>query len=76
MRRHLTFANVTSVLALFIALGGTSYAVATIGTKQIKNNSVRSVDVRNGTIVSRDVKRGGAGRVCREGIVPGHGPEG
>ena len=42
MRRHLTFANVTSVLALFIALGGTSYAVATIGTKQIKNNSVRS----------------------------------
>jgi len=61
MRRHLTFANVTSTLALFIALGGTSYAVATIGTKQIKNNSVRSVDVRNGTIISRDVKRGGLG---------------
>ncbi len=62
MRRHLSFANVTSLLALFVALGGTSYAVATIGTKQIKNNSVRSVDVRNGTLVSRDVKRGSLGR--------------
>ncbi len=38
------------VLALFIVLGGTSYAVATnsIGSAQIKNNSVRSTDVRNG----------------------------
>ena len=36
MRKHLTFANVTSLLALFIALGGTSYAVATnsIGTRR------------------------------------------
>lgn len=74
MRRHLTFANVTSVLALFIALGGTSYAVSQIGTKEIKNNSVRSVDIRNGTIVSRDVKRGGlGGRAVKEsalGTVP------
>ena len=59
-----------------IALGGTSYAVATIGTKQIKNNAVRSVDVRNGTIISRDVEAWRAGRVGRKGIVPGHRPEG
>ena len=74
MRRNLTFANVTSLLALFIALGGTSYAVATIGTKQIKNNSVRSVDIRNGSVVSRDVKRGGlGGRAVKEsslGVIP------
>lgn len=69
MRRHLSFANVTSLLALFIALGGTSYAVAinSIGTKQIKNNSVRSSDVRNGTLSSRDVKRGSlGGRAVKE----------
>ncbi len=67
MRKHLSFANVTSLLALFIALGGTSYAVATIGTKQIKNNSVRSVDVRNGQLRSRDVKRGSlGGRAIKE----------
>lgn len=69
MRRHLTFANVTSVLALFVALGGTSYAVATgsIGSREIKNNSVRSKDVRNGSLTSRDVKRGSlGGRAVRE----------
>lgn len=60
--------------SVFIALGGTSYAVSTIGTKQIKNNSVRSVDVRNGTLSSRDVKRGSlGGRAVKEsalGTVP------
>ena len=61
MRKHLTFANVTSLMALFVALGGTSYAVSTIGTKEIKNNSVRSIDVRNGQLTSRDVKRGSLG---------------
>ena len=69
MRRHLTFANVTSVLALFVALGGTSYAVATgaIGSREIKNNSVRSKDVRNGSLTSRDIKRGSlGGRAVRE----------
>jgi len=55
--------------ALLIALGGTSYAVATgsIGTKQIKNNSVRTSDVRNGTLSTRDVKRGSlGGRAVKE----------
>lgn len=58
-----------SVLAMLIALGGTSYAVAagSIGTKQIKNNSVRTSDVRNGTLSSRDVKRGSlGGRAVKE----------
>lgn len=69
MRRHLTFSNVTSLLALFIALGGTSYAVATnsIGTREIKNNSVRSGDLRDNTLLSKDVRRGAlGGRAIRE----------
>ena len=60
--------------SVFVALGGTSYAVATIGTKQIKNNSVRSVDVRNGSLSTRDVKRGSlGGRAIKEsalGTIP------
>lgn len=45
-------------LALFIALGGTSYAVATnsIGSAQIKNSSVQSKDIRNGQVSSADVR--------------------
>lgn len=57
VRRGLSFANVTSLLALFVALGGTSYAVATtFGSKQIRNNSLRSVDVRNNDLRGRDVR--------------------
>ncbi len=38
-------------LALFVVLGGTSYAVAagSIDSRAIKNNTVRSTDIRNGT---------------------------
>jgi hypothetical protein len=46
-----------AVVALFIALGGTGYAAATIGSGQIKNNSIRGKDVRNSNITGRDVKR-------------------
>ena len=58
--RSLTYANVVASIALFIALGGTSYGLATgsIGSREIKNNSVRSKDIRNGTIGSREVKDG------------------
>jgi hypothetical protein len=39
-------------LALFVALGGTSYAVATgsIDSREIKNSTVRSKDIRNGGV--------------------------
>ena len=73
MRKHLTFANVTSLLALFIALGGTSYAVATIGTKQIKNNSVRSVDVRNGPAHQQGCEARLSGRKGDQGVGAGDG---
>src|SRR5262245_11756638 len=56
LRRHITYANVTATLALFIALSGTSYAVMKIGSQQIRNNSVRSVDVRNNSLRSVDVR--------------------
>jgi len=53
----LTYANVMATLALFVALGGTSYAASKIGTRQIANNSIRTQDIRNGTIRGRDVGR-------------------
>jgi hypothetical protein len=76
LRARVTFANVVSLLALFVALGGTSYAVVsgTIGTRQIKNNSVRGSDIRNRTITHKDVKRNGLGgsniKESRLGQVP------
>lgn len=49
-------ALVLALLALFVALGGTSYAVATgsIDSREIKNNTVRSGDTRDRTLLVRD----------------------
>lgn len=50
LRSRLTYANVMATLAMLVALGGTGYAAATIGSKQIINNSVKSIDVKNNTL--------------------------
>src|SRR4051794_12911296 len=51
IRRHLSFANVVSVIALFVALGGVAYAAGTIGSADVINNSLRSVDLKDGAAV-------------------------
>ena len=65
-RQHLT-GNAVAYLALFVALGGTSYGLAagsidsreikndTVRTRDLRNNEVRSRDIRNRTIVGRDL---------------------
>lgn len=63
LRRHLTPPMVVSCLALFVALGGTGYAAVklpakSVGTKQLKDASVSSIKVKNGSLLSRDFKKG------------------
>ena len=60
-RGRLTFANLTALLALFVALGGTSYAALqlprnSVGAKQIKKNSVTSPKVKPGSLLTSDFK--------------------
>ena len=62
-RSRLSFANVASLMALFVALGGTSYAAAqlpknSVGSKQIKTAGVQSSDVKDGSLRSRDFRPG------------------
>ena len=49
--------TVVAYIALFIALGGTSYGLATgsIDSREIKDNSIRSADIRNNTVRGKDV---------------------
>jgi hypothetical protein len=59
--RHLTYSNVLATLAVFIALGGTSYAVLelprnSVGSRQIKPGAVDTSDIRANAIRSRQVK--------------------
>lgn len=63
IRSKLTFSNVVSLLALFIALGGTSYAVAklpknSVGGAQLRKNSVTGAKVKNRSLTGSDFKLG------------------
>jgi hypothetical protein len=62
-RKHLTFANVISMVALFIALGGASYAAInlprnSVGSKQIKANAVKGPKVKPGSLRASDFRAG------------------
>jgi len=54
--QRVSYANVVATIALFISLGGTSYAVLHIGSAEVADDSLRSRDVRNGTLLSRDIR--------------------
>ena len=58
LRRRLTYANVIATIALFAALGGTSYGVATgfIDSREIKNGTIRTADVRNNDLRGADIR--------------------
>jgi hypothetical protein len=56
LARCTSYANVVSTLALFIALGGTSYAVLRVGSDDVADNSLRSRDIRDGALRGRDIR--------------------
>ena len=47
--------TVVAYLALFVALGGSAYAAATITGADVVDRSLTGVDIRNGTVRSADV---------------------
>ena len=56
LRKHLSYSNVTATAALFIALGGTSYAVIRVDSGDVVDNSLRSKDIRNNSVRGRDIR--------------------
>ena len=48
-------AMLVALLALFLGAGGVGYAATLIGSAQITNNSIRSADIRDGTIALKDL---------------------
>jgi hypothetical protein len=56
IRSRLSYANVMATLAVFIALGGSSYAAIRITGSQIQNNSVTGEDIKNDSLSGADVK--------------------
>jgi hypothetical protein len=72
MRARLTYANVISTLALFLALGGVSWAAIelparSVGTRELKNNAVKSSKIANGAVQRADIA---------DDVLPARGPAG
>jgi hypothetical protein len=67
-----SYASVIATIALFAALGGTSYAALTVSGKNIRNGTVTSADLKNESIESRDVDNGSlTGSDLKTGSVTG-----
>ena len=61
VRKHASFANVASLMALMVALSGTAVAATSlarnsVGTGQLKKGAVRTSDIRKGAVTSSKVK--------------------
>jgi hypothetical protein len=89
MRRHLTYANVMSSIAVFLVLGGGAYAATqlpknSVGTRQLKKNAVTSAKVKDGSLLAKDFKsgqlpagpKGAAGPQGPKGDTGPQGPQG
>lgn len=58
--RRPTYSQAISTTALFVALGGTSYAAIklpnnSVGSAQIKSNAVASSEIKNGSVAEKDL---------------------
>jgi hypothetical protein len=65
IRERLSYANVMATLAVFIALGGSSYAAATINGSDIKNRSINGSKLRHNTLTGTQIKESKLARVPR-----------
>jgi hypothetical protein len=67
-------AMAVALLALFMAMGGSAYALV-VTSGSIKNNTIRSEDVHNGGLLGKDFRKNGVGgKAIKEsslGVVPG-----
>ena len=58
IKKRLTFANVVSVIALFLALGGSVYAAGKLNGKTIKRNSIPGNRLKAGSVTGLQVDEG------------------
>jgi hypothetical protein len=56
LRGRITSAHVIALAALFVALGGTTYAAATIGTSDIENKAVTKKKIHKKAVTKQKIK--------------------
>jgi len=65
LHRHITYANVTATLALFVALGGGAYAATQISGHDIRPHSLTARNYQASSVTGRAVKEKTLGIVPR-----------
>jgi hypothetical protein len=77
IRDRLTYANVMSTVAVFVALGGASYAAFkvpanSVGTKQLKSGAVTGAKIHRGAVSAADIGQGSLqGNLLADGSLTG-----
>lgn len=69
-------ALIVALIALFVALGGTGYAVSqlprnSVGTKQLRNRAVTTKKIRDGAITGAKIKKGSISAADISGLPAG-----
>jgi hypothetical protein len=65
LRQSLTYSNVTATVALFIAVGGTSYAAVHLTGRDIRNGSLTGHDIKRNSLGGNSIKESRLGPVRR-----------
>jgi hypothetical protein len=65
MRAHLTYSNVMATIAVFVALGGSSYAAMNVTGKNVKDRSLTGKDVKKNSLTGKEIKESRLGEVPR-----------
>lgn len=65
VRKHLSFANVMSVIAVFLAIGGTAIAAKKISGKNIKKASISGSKLKDDTITGKQVNESSLGTTTK-----------
>jgi hypothetical protein len=67
-RKRLTYANVTATLALFVALGGSSYAAITVTGRDVRDHSLSGRDLAPSSLTGAQIR---SASVPGSDLVPG-----
>ena len=75
LRSRLTYANVMSTLAVFIALGGSSYAAVSLNGRDLKHRSVPGTKIKRNALTGVEIRESRLGRVPRAAYADQLSPE-
>jgi hypothetical protein len=76
VRQRLTYANVVASIALFVALGGSSYAALTLPRNSVGSNQIRAAAVGTSELRDRSVALTDISKGARRSLRGAAGPQG